>query len=269
MNNYRILNILGQGSYGKVYKAYNKNDERIVALKEVKFDNSVNKSLILKEVNFLKTISQDGCNPFLTCYYGSFEENDKLYIEMEFIDGMDLKEYSEGFRVQNKYKELYENLLAIAEDILKGLNFLHANGIIHRDIRPENIMISKDNIPKIIDVGLSCYAIERCTLNNKDLDCCVGKAGTPLYMSPEVLLENEAYFVSDVWSLGASLLHSATNMVPYYPDPYTLKQLTTMMISEQPRRLLTSNKDLNNLVNKMLVKNVLMRPTTLELLKEL
>lgn len=269
MENYFIESELGAGGFGKVYKAINKSTGQTVALKEIdlsKFDKE-GREIVSQEVEFLKVLSKNPCK-FVVQYYDSFIENNKLYISMEYIDGVDLEKFSTELRDQEKYKTLHTLLVSIGIDLLKGLSYLHSNGIIHRDIKPENIIISRKGIPKIIDVGLACFAKEICQINSKNKRCCLGLAGTLDFMSPETLLNNESYFVSDVWSLGSSLYTSSTGRYLYDPDPFTTERFKTFVKYLPVPVLFTSNIKLNELVNSMLIKNVLKRPTTIELLNK-
>src|SRR5207249_3713394 len=96
-------------------------------------------------------ISKPQCNPFLACYYNHFYSDDKLYIVSEFIDGVTLDVYCDNLFSQKEYSKLYRHLLLIVKDIVTGLKLVHGKGIIHNDIKPQNIIIDKDLTPKLVD----------------------------------------------------------------------------------------------------------------------
>ena len=162
--------------------------------------------------------------------------------------------------------------MAIIKDIVPGLQYLHSKGIIHRDIKPDNIMIDKNNQPKLIDIGLACNALTGgyqeggCNLDGKPEACCLGNAGTPLYMAPESLLNNVYYFGSDIFSLGASLYKAATGKFVYFPEPKTYPELLNMVKFVEIPVLETSNIQLNNFINLMLKRKVQNRITTQEII---
>ena len=205
-HNYKKLCKLGNGSFGKVYKAKEINTEKIVAVKQISINNSqLNYGLILKEINVLSNIS----HPNIVKYYKYYEENDRIYIIMEYLEGGTLKEY-----IEEKKNKITEDICRIIiKQILDALNHLHyICDICHRDIKPENIMFRyKDNIKsiKLIDFGLSSNSFE----NKNYLENC----GTLIYMAPEQI-SNKIYSKSvDIWSVGIilyMLLNNGKN--PFY-----------------------------------------------------
>ena len=270
MDKFRLMLKLGEGSYGAVWKTIDTERNETVALKSVKIPNDRVKKLIETEIDLMKDLSTPECNPFIACFYDSFQEGDTMFIEMEYIDGITLDKFSEKYRDSGEFAQLYKYLFALAQDVLKGLRDMHAKNIVHRDIKPENIMIDKNNTPKIIDLGLGCLADEVCNITENGrktkIDCCLGSLGTPYYMSPETLLFNKSYTGSDIWSLGATLYFAATEDPPYDPYPATLRKLKSLVSNTAPPKLDTSNKELNYLVNKMLKINPSERSTAEQLL---
>ena len=269
MSQYQYIKKLGEGNFGSVWKV-SKNG-KIMALKKIKLENEKVKEIALQEVELLEKIS-DPCVVSLACIYGHHIEGDTLFIEMEFIDGITLKDFAQSLK---GIPLLYRHLLAIIRDIVPGLEYLHSKGVIHRDIKPENIMIGKNYQPKLIDLGLSCKAISGgykkggCNIGNKEVDCCLGNAGTPLFMPPETLLSNISYFASDVFSLGASIFFAATGNKVYYPEPKTYKELLQMARFVEFPKLETPNIQLNFFVNEMLKRKIENRITTKEILESI
>ena len=205
-HNYKKICKLGKGAFGKVYKAKEIISDKIVAVKQISINNSeANYESILREIQVLSKIS----HPNIVKYYKYYEENDRIYIIMEYLEGGTLKEF-----INDKKNEINEDICRIIiKQILSALSHLHyIADICHRDIKPENIMFgSKDNINsiKLIDFGLSTNSFE----HKNYLENC----GTLIYMAPEQI-SNKIYSKSvDIWSVGIilyMLLNDGKN--PFY-----------------------------------------------------
>ena len=205
-HNYKKICKLGKGAFGKVYKAKEIISDKIVAVKQISINNSeANYESILKEIQVLSKI----IHPNIVKYYKYYEENDRIYIIMEYLEGGTLKEF-----INDKKNEINEDICRIIiKQILSALSHLHyIADICHRDIKPENIMFgSKDNINsiKLIDFGLSTNSFE----HKNYLENC----GTLIYMAPEQI-SNKIYSKSvDIWSVGIilyMLLNDGKN--PFY-----------------------------------------------------
>jgi len=263
--NYEYVKKIGSGNQGSVWKALNQ-DKKLVALKKINVSNVRKLNAAIKEIGLLKSISTPSCMPFISCYYDGFREGDYVYLEMEFIDGKNLTEYSQNFRDRRFYNILYRYLIAIGKDLLIGIKYLHDNGIIHRDIKPDNVIITPEHIPKLVDLGLGCKSYD-CQLDYVDIKCCEGNVGTPLYMSPETLLQRKSYYLSDVWSFGVTLFNSATGEDIY--NVKTIKGLVENMKNNEPKRLVTPNLLLDKVVNSAVIKDLVKRKDTDELLEML
>jgi serine/threonine protein kinase len=200
--------MLGSGGMGQVYKAqmtHFKNNIMIqhpAVIKEMDIGEEYKKNMICLELLSVFNIKHKN----IIKYYGYAELNDKILVFMEFIEGKDL------------YYSLYDNTLLfsekilIAKQLLSGLYYLHQNNIYHRDIKLENIMITRTDkceiVPKYIDFNFSC-------INNFTCDKTLFGQGTRLYMSPELLktlrsknfsgLNTNMYEHHDLWALGVTL----------------------------------------------------------------
>lgn len=256
---YKDIKRLGKGAYGEVWKV--KKYDKIIALKKVKLENDEQRKMALKEVTFLKELVP--CVPSLICFHDYLIKDGYLFIEMDYIEGQTLNDFSKNLRgipLLNTY------LLSIIQDIAPGLDYLHSKNIIHRDIKPDNIMIDEKHQPKLIDIGLACFSENKCYLEDK-VQCCVGYAGSPLFSPPELLLQNISYFVSDIFSFGASIYYAATGNDIYYPRPKNVKQLKEMATYVDFPRLKTPKPQLNYLVNAMTLRQPEDRMTTQEIIE--
>jgi len=260
MTDLEYIEKIGSGSQGSVWKGKDKTG-RVVAIKITRLTRWHGLDKLEKEVNALKKISlSPNCNPYIVCYYDSYHdvESNKFILVMEFIDGENLTKYSNRLRKANS-KYLTKDIYLITKDIATGIQILHDNDIIHRDIKPDNIVIDKNKTPKLVDFGLVCETI-KCDYREEKIDCCKGNAGTPNYMAPEVLNLSVAYFASDIWSFGATIYYSITGKT-LYPKVKTISQLKSALFREPVPILSSGNKYLDEIVNKSLMKHSFKRIT--------
>ena len=205
-SHYKIIEYLGEGSFGKVFKAREISTGKTVAVKKMSINQSEHKySNIIKEINLLKHLD----HPNIVKYYDYFEEEDYIYLMMEYLEGGTLKEY-----MNNKKNNITENeARIIIKQLLTAISYLHyACDICHRDIKPENIMFTNKNDInelKLLDFGLSSDCFE----SKKYLENC----GTLIYMAPEQINKMIYSKAVDVWSVGIilyMLLNKGKN--PFY-----------------------------------------------------
>jgi len=264
---YEIVKKVGEGSFGKVFKAIRKSDGKTIALKVLQVPDPKDLENIQTELQLLKKLNQETrnrpCNNRVVCYYDSYydQENQYILIEMEYIDGETLTEHL--FKSQETLSEetYYNNLLILAKEISEGLKYSHDKNIIHNDIKADNIMIRKITYdPVIIDYGLSCNTKRR--LNWKNY--CVGNGGTPEYIAPEYLTKDQMRFpASDMWALGILLYIAAIGESPYkITEITTIEELFNMILNDPPKKVETSNNHLNYLINSLLKPDMRFRMTS-------
>ncbi len=266
INNYKILDTIGKGGFGIVYKA--EKDNKIIALKVIKtrLNNKKFKKYILNEVDILEKISKPNCNMYLSCYYDHSYNQDEtsVFIEMEYIKGITLEKYISSLRKKGKKnkedneEKINRHLLAITKDIINGINYLHDNNILHNDIKHNNIMITPDLVPTLIDYGSSCIIY--------DDDFCKTEYRTLKYSAPEILHTRKRTKKSDIWSLGIMLYNLSTGQEPYiFPknspkytimDQSEINEISADIIENSPEFIMNTNNELlNTIVNKMLIKD--------------
>ncbi|MEN8153325.1 MAG: serine/threonine-protein kinase [Acidobacteriota bacterium] len=213
-NRYEIIEKIGEGGFGTIFKASDKLLKKDVALKflDPAIINDEKKSLRVKrEVNTSQKIS-DGrvVKIFSLEYY-----NEIPFLVMEFVDGKSLKELIEenGKISWKEFKPLFLNILG-------GVNSLHEKGIIHRDLKPSNIIITEERSTKIVDFGLSKE------LGDTEKTSSLGEIiGTPMYMSPEQIQGRELDIRSDIYQLGLVLYRSISGDFNYEERNSTLQQM--------------------------------------------
>ena len=267
LESYENLKVLGQGAFGKVFKVREIKTGKIMALKVIEIKNQTLLRQTQKEIDNLRKISTPNCNPYLICYYGAHYIPSKklMLIEMEYIDGVQLDYWVKNFN--GTKNELYGYLLAIMIKILKGLQYVHNNGLIHKDIKPANILLTQVNgeyIPKLVDFGLSCQ-VHKCV----PVFCCKSYSGTPIFMAPETIKSGTNFFSSDIWSLGVTFFFLASGRYPFNFTSNEISSVLNIIVTNTPFTLQTSNTKLNNVVNGMLKKDPLERPRIDQILEYL
>ena len=251
LDDYLVIQILGSGGQGEVRKVRRKSDGKVIALKILNVEWGSDKfNQAMNEVAMLEEISKPQCNPFLACYYAHYYDfvNNKFLIEMEFIEGTTLDKFI--FNTESSNRNKY--LLLILKDLITAIKLVHSKGIIHSDIKPDNILITKDLVPKLVDFGAGC----KTSLCDKEVQCCRGFVGTARYLSPEVITQRTRYFSSDIWSLGVTLYYCATKKYPFnFGTIQDYQNIIRIIISDTIIPLNTNNQLLNEIVNESLIKN--------------
>ena len=251
MINYKIIRELGSGAAGKVYLCKDQSSSEFFAIKEINIENRdiLNRTMI--EVENMKKLD----HPYIVKYHTSFQADHKLYIVMEYIDGGDLMTYIS----ERKNHYLAEDqILKIFIQIVIALKYIHSHKILHRDLKPQNIFITRVGVVKIGDFGVS-----KCVNNTDSL--CETKVGTPYYLSPEIW-NNEPYGnKTDIWSLGCILYELCALRKPFLAA--NLNQLLVAVFSGKVDPISQRySQDLRDLVMSMLNQNPDLRPSADQIL---
>jgi eukaryotic-like serine/threonine-protein kinase len=200
ISHYKILEKLGEGGMGVVYKAQDTKLNRFVALKFLPdhvSSSADDTARFVQEAQAAAALN----HPNICTIYGIDEDAGKHFIAMEFVDGQTLQEKKSNLSMKQA--------LDIGVQISEGLGAAHEKGIVHRDIKPENIMIRKDGIAQIMDFGLAkLRGASRLTKEGST----VGTAG---YMSPEQIQGQDTDHRSDIFSLGVLLFEMMTKQLPF------------------------------------------------------
>ena len=218
--NYQLERELGQGGMGTVYLAKDSGLNRYVALKILRPDLGDDPSFsrkFLEEVEVTASLA----HPNIIRVFTLGEQEGRLYLVMEHLDEPSLEN-----RMDKQTKVSEREVLEIGIGIASALQFAHEEtGLIHRDIKPGNILFGRGNIPKLADFGLAAGA--RSALGQQDEIW-----GTPYYVSPERLLREPEDIRSDIYSLGATLYHALAGRPPFEAE--TAEEVAKRHISDRP-----------------------------------
>lgn len=201
-NRYEILERIGTGGMAIVYKAKCHRLNRLVAIKILKSDLAQNEE-IRRRFNAESQAVAQLSHPNIVSVYDVSRGGDMEYIVMELIDGITLKQYMEK-RGQLNWRES----LHFITQIMRGLSHAHSRGIIHRDIKPQNIMVLRDGSVKVADFGIACLADSAQTLTQEAL-------GSVHYISPEQARGDRPDARSDIYSSGVVLYEMLTGRLPF------------------------------------------------------
>ena len=201
-NRYEILERIGTGGMAIVYKAKCHRLNRLVAIKILKSDLAQNKEFRRRFNAESQAVAQLS-HPNIVSVYDVSRGGDMEYIVMELIDGITLKQYMEK-RGQLNWRES----LHFITQIMRGLSHAHSRGIIHRDIKPQNIMVLRDGSVKVADFGIACLADSAQTLTQEAL-------GSVHYISPEQARGDRPDARSDIYSSGVVLYEMLTGRLPF------------------------------------------------------
>ncbi|KAL4617026.1 serine/threonine-protein kinase 3 [Arapaima gigas] len=246
-----VLEKLGEGSYGSVYKAIHKESGQVVAIKQVPVESDLQE--IIKEIS----IMQQCDSPYVVKYYGSYFKNTDLWIVMEYCGAGSV---SDIIRLRNK--TLTEDEIAtILKSTLKGLEYLHFMRKIHRDIKAGNILLNTEGHAKLADFGVAGQLTDTMAKRNTVI-------GTPFWMAPEVIQEIGYNCVADIWSLGITSIEMAEGKPPY-ADIHPMRAIFMIPTNPPPtfRKPELWSDEFTDFVKKCLVKNPEQRATATQLLQ--
>lgn len=204
IKDYKITGIIGEGGMGKVYKGIHPTLKQEIILKELKIRDKETRERFLREAKVMLSFRHEN----IVQVYDHFKGGTSTYIAMEYVKGMSL---SQLIKIN---KQLPPDIaLFIFYQAALGLNHAHVKKVVHRDVKPQNILISENGDVKIIDFGI---AAQKGNNAEKSLTSTGSVIGTPAYMSPEQFSSTkEITYQSDIYSLGVVLYEMLTGVVPF------------------------------------------------------
>lgn len=248
-DDYQKIELVGEGAFGKVYKAQNKQGQ-LVAIKIIDLETTQDDiEELRKEIHV-----QLSCNsPYIVQLYGSFILKTELHIVMEYLSGGSIKGYC-------KTQPLEESMIAvILKDTLQALVYLHHEKRIHRDIKADNILIGSNGEIKLADFGVAGQLTT--TMSKRATTC-----GTPYWMAPEVISQSGYNQKADIWSLGITAIEMAKGV----PPNHTLHPMKAMMEigrnPNPPQLDSTFSRDFRDFVAQCCKRSQMERPTAERLL---
>ncbi|XP_065860591.1 serine/threonine-protein kinase 1 [Euphorbia lathyris] len=251
---YELLNELGKGSYGAVYKARDYKTSEMVAIKVISLsEGEEGYEEIRGEIEMLQQCS----HPNVVRYLGSYQGEEYLWIVMEYCGGGSVAD------LMNVTEEPLEEfqIAYICREALKGLAYLHSIFKVHRDIKGGNILLTEQGEVKLGDFGVAAQLTRTMSKRNTFI-------GTPHWMAPEVIQENRYDGKVDVWALGVSAIEMAEGL----PPRSTVHPMRVLfMISIEPAPMLEDKEKwslvFHDFVAKCLTKEPRLRPTAAEMVK--
>jgi len=236
---YEITELIGEGGMADVYKAVDVVDGKEVAVKILKKEFAESEEFLRRFRNESKAIAVLSHPNIVKIYDVGFSEKIQ-FIVMEYIDGITLKEYMESERVLN-----WKDSVHFVTQILRALQHAHERGIVHRDIKPQNIMMFTDGTIKVMDFGIAKFAREE---GRTATDQAIG---TVHYISPEQARGDVTDAKSDLYSVGVMLYEMLTGQKPFDTDnPVSIAVMHMQNIAELPRHI---NPDIPEHIEEIIV----------------
>ncbi|XP_060117927.1 serine/threonine-protein kinase 36 isoform X3 [Heteronotia binoei] len=249
MEKYHVLEVIGEGSFGRVYKGRRKYSAQVVALKFIPKVGRSQKELknLQREIEIMRGLH----HPNIVQMLDSFETDKEVVVVTDYAEG-------ELFQILEDDGNLPEEQVRdIASQLVSALYYLHSHRILHRDMKPQNILLGKGGVIKLCDFGFArAMSIHTMVLTSIK--------GTPLYMSPELVEEKPYDHTADLWSVGCILYELYVGTPPFYTN--SIFQLVSLIIKDPIKWSKNMSPHFKNFLQGLLMKDPRQRLSWPELL---
>jgi len=249
---FRKMAKIGEGSFGDVFKAFDNETQSLVAIKVINLEEAEEE---IDEIREEITMLQECASPYVTKYITSYTNGPELCMVMEYLGGGSVHDLLEVGPLEEVYVAI------ITRELLKAIEYLHASGKIHRDIKAANILLSSKGDVKISDFGVTAKLTNTVQKRNTFV-------GTPFWMAPEVIKQSDYNEKADIWSIGVTVIEMVTGYPPFH-DVHPMKALFLIPKSEPPHldNHPTASKPLQEFVKLCCQKDDAARPSVKQLLQ--